>query len=128
MHIRQWLRLVHLLIMHLPLLHLSLLHLAHLVNLAHGQRTISWMRHRMAQRVVLNRIGLHKVSAVYLRLLRNYWLLYNLVVELGQRDIVDKHQAQIIGLISAWTIATHHKSLNLLDTLLAIRYAKGCCA
>ena len=126
MHIRQWLRLVHLLIMHLPLLHLSLLHLAHLINLAYGKWAITWMRHRTAQRIVLNRIRLNNVSAVYL--LRNHWLLYNLVVELGQRDIVDKHQAQIIGLISAWTIATHHKSLNLLDTLLAIRYAKGCCA
>ena len=76
-------------------------HLAHLVYLAYGQWAIIGMRHRATQRVVLSRIGLHNVSAVYL--LRNHWLLYNLVVDLGQGDIVDKHQAQTIGIISAWT-------------------------
>ena len=53
-------------------------------------------------------------------------LIGKLVMEAEQLDVVDKQQTKIAGGVGRWAHATHHKALDLFDTLLAIRYAQVC--
>ena len=77
-----------------------------------------------AQRIVLSRIGLQFRDAVGL-LWRN-GLIGKLVMEAEQLDVVYKQQTQIVGGVGRRAHATHHKALDLLYALLAIRYAQVC--